>query len=328
MVRRVFAFELFNTLLLTGLGAYFATNVDKFNWGAGSDSQGSSLFAFIFRYFIVVTLIQFIIVFEKLKQTIASKLLIFLDLSLVLLISIKSGSRSDLLYLTISLLTYTFYDLSRIRKFDLMKLVAFALLLFSLMQLMLMTRHLPLDQINISFLIDAFRENIETFGIDENSFMTSIILNDYFAPAATLAMSMDANIVIPYTVFVSNTSNSIYFVGYSLISDFVVHEYGFSFLRGAGFAYFIFTEGFNVVGNLGVLYNGIIFGGILYCLRVITLQGNAFYTKAATSIVCLFVLSSIRGQSGIIAKMIIFHIIPAIITIYYALGFQMYRVRK
>ena len=170
---------------------------------AAAHSLGTPLFALLLRLFVPMTilLIGYILIPSRISKIpfIGAALL---GLILILAICLKSSSRSDILYLLMGLVVLgaSTFEISKV------KLLGGAAVgsIFGLLlgQIMLLQRG-SIDG-NIFDLLGMVFQQI---GYLDEAALTMFVSQDYFAPAATLVMSIEKEIIIPAAAIKSNFSN-------------------------------------------------------------------------------------------------------------------------
>ena len=287
-------------LLGLGLFIYFANNLDSFRWGAGSSSMGSPLYSLLFRLFIPMTVL--IIGFSSISSRVRKLPFIgagLLGALLIVVVSLKSSSRSDILYFLLSLvvLVVLTYKVNKVKLFA--GLLIGAVLSLGIGQIMLFQRG-SVDG-DLLGLIGMVSERV--FSLDEATVLL-FVSQDYFSPAATLVMSIEKAIIIPAAAIKSNLFNFFYLVHEETISGIVVGQYGLSFMRGAGFSYVLYTEGYNIFGFMGFLYNGVAAGFLLHILNPNFKGVSAAHKNVLVAILTVLLLQLIRSQTGSALKSI------------------------
>ena len=289
------SFILFYCALSAYILSYFFLNQDAFNWGDGSNSLGSPLFAISYRVFIAgtVLLIGYNLI-EKRKNTFLYRILILIGTWTIFAVAVKASSRSDIIYFIVALaiLFISYYKISNAKLIVLSMFLIPSIIFFS--QLMLLNRSVLT---NSSF-FETYDLITNTIFLFDQESLILFVSQDYFSPAATLIMSFEKEIIIPSQVIISNFLNSFYFIGGDTISSLVVSEYGLTYKRGAGFAYLLYTEGYNLMGFSGFIYNGFVGGLFLFILNagLKGVSGNNLIILQA--ILAILLLQIIRGQTG------------------------------
>lgn len=306
-------------LLELYLCTYFLINTDKFNWGTGSNSLGTPLFALLFRLFIAMTILiaGYIVIPSRISKLpfVGAALL---GVILILAISLKSSSRSDILYLFLGLfvLGVSTLEISKV------KLLGGAAVgsIFALMigQIVLLQRG-SID----GNIFELFGMVFQQIGYLDEGTLTMFVSQDYFAPAVTLVMSIEKEIVIPVAAIKSNFANFFYLIHEKTISELIVEQYDFTFLRGAGFSFLIYTEGYNMLGYMGFLYNGVACGFLLHMLNP-NFNGVSKQCKnVLVSILAVLFLQVIRGQTGVALK-VIYTLLPIYFSYCVLFGYSLW----
>lgn len=289
------SFIFFYCALSAYILSYFFLNQDAFNWGDGSNSLGSPLFAISYRVFIAgtVLLIGYNLI-EKRKNALLYRILILIGTWTVFAVAVKASSRSDIIYFIVALaiLFISYYKISNAKLIVLSMFLIPSIIFFS--QLMLLNRSVLT---NASF-FETYDLITSTIFLFDQESLILFISQDYFSPAATLIMSFEKEIIIPSQVIISNFLNSFYLIGGDTISSLVVSEYGLTFDRGAGFAYLLYAEGYNLMGFSGFIYNGFIGGFFLYILNAGLKGVSGNHLIILKAILAILLLQIIRTQSG------------------------------
>jgi len=293
-------FTILYLLYATSLAIYFALNLDSFNWGQGSTSLGSPLFSLLFRIFTPMTILMIGLVLTMNNvRNFFYKILALFGVILIFSIAIKAGSRSDIIYLFIGLIVlgYSHYKISKIKLFTWAVFGGILVLFFG--QVMLIMR----GSIDVDFIemLTVVFENV--IGFDE-SIIIMLVSQDYFAPAATLIISIEKELVLPSAAIKSNFYNFFYLIHEDTISHIITNKLNFSYLRGAGFAYIAYAEGYNMMGFMGFLYNGLICGLFIHILNPNFSGISQQHKSVLLAILAVTILQIIRSQSGISLKLI------------------------
>lgn len=152
-------------------------------------------------------------------------------------------------------------------------------------------------------------------------FYEKILFQDYFPPAHVLFAAIANNYIEPILVFQSNFCNSLFKLNFPYLQAFVMETfYPTAATRNASMAFYIFTEGFMVLGNFGFLYNGIviIFGATMW--RRLASSNSHIFNMFMLSMITGRVTTIVRGQSSYFFKDFYTFFIPAIILFYMATG--------
>ena len=298
--RKVAYFLWFHLCLLIMLAVYFIGNQEKFNWADGINSLGNAWYALGYRVFSGTTML--LIGFTLVEKTNNRRLccwIILASLALIVSVAIKSSSRSDVIFLALGVgVLFSLHFKIPARRIFLFSLIAIPSVLL-LGQLMLLQR--ASIEGNFLMLLGLVFENLRLLNDDT---IVMLVSQDYFAPSATLIMSVEENIVNPVAVIMSNLFNSIYFMNHDTISAIVVNEYDLNFVRGAGFSYIIYAEGYNFMGFTGFLYNGVACGLVLHILNVDFKGVSKAHQNILKAILAILILQVIRSQSGVALKVL------------------------
>ena len=314
-------FSIFYFIFGISLFTYFIVNGDKFNWGTGVNSLGSPLFAISFRTFLPLTILQLAVTSNKKIENYAYRVLALFGIILIIMISTKASSRSDLIYLFLGITTLIIYN-RQISKIN-----------FILGGIILCTAALFIGQIflfkraamegNIIDLLVLVYATISDFS---EAALVMLLSQDYFGPASTLIISMEEQIIVPFEAIKSNFYNLFYFVGGDTLSTIIVSHLDLSFLRGAGFAYIIYAEGYNMFGFLGFLYNGFMAGLLLHILAPHFVGVSRKHKGVLLAILSVLIMQVIRAQSGGAFK-VIYSLIPVFFGFCLVFGYSV-RLRR
>jgi len=311
-------FTIFYLLYAMSLAIYFFLNFDNFIWGQGSNSLGSPLFSLLFRIFIPMTilLIGLMLTTDSVRNFFY-KVLALSGIVLIFAVAIKASSRSDIIYLLIGLIVLwgSCHKISKIKLFS--GIVLAGITAFFLGEVMLMMRG-SVDGTFVELLAMIFEKIIS---IDEEM-IVMLVSQDYFAPAATLIMSLEKELVFPIAAIKSNFYNFFYLIHESTISSIITNEFDFDFFRGAGFAYVIYAEGYNMLGFMGFLYNGLLCGLFIHILNPNFSGISSQHKRVLLAILAVAILQIVRSQSGVALK-IIYTLAPCIFSYCIVFGYSL-----
>ena len=293
-------FLAFHLFLLIMLAAYFTGNQENFNWGGGINSLGNVWYALGYRIFAGSTmlLIGFTLV-EKTKNRWFYCLIILMSVALIFFVALKSSARSDIIYLMlgVTVLFWLHFQIPT-RRMYLLGLIAIPSVIV-IGQLMLFKR--ASIQGDFLTLLSLVFENFES--LDEKT-IVMLVSQDYFAPGATLIMSVEKSIVDPVAVTISNFFNTMYLIHHETISAIIVYEYGLNFERGTGMAYINYAEGYNFMGFSGFLYNGVVSGFLLHIMNASFTGVSRLHANILKAILAILLMQIIRNQFGTSLKLI------------------------
>jgi positive regulator of sigma E activity len=149
-------------------------------------------------------------------------------------------------------------------------------------------------------------------------FFRNIVFQDYTPPSISLITSMHNNIIIPDKVLYTSATSLVPFLKHVTLGNIMarIADPGGS----GGWAYYFLTEGYNFMGNAGVIYNVVIF---TYGTRMLTgIFYNSVNEKKFNSYMrgCLGLISLlvVRGQGFFFIKGIYLFLLPSL-AIYFLL---------
>ncbi|MCT7500217.1 hypothetical protein N5S76_10545 [Aliarcobacter cryaerophilus] len=231
--------------------------------------------------------------------------------SLNLFISIKIGSRTDIVALFLGIMVYELY-ISVLDKTILKKLI-----LFSILGLVVLSLLIVLEQ---------FRSAVS----DDTNLAKMILFKDYYAPGHILIASMFYDIVDPINVILSNLYNSLVLMNYPYLQT----EIGNKLIEGSssrstGYAMYIFSEGFLFAGWYGgFVYNGIIVSLGIILWRCMSRSNYSHYNAFIIGLTSTQLANMARSQSMYFIKDIYMIFVIAIILYYLITGFRPQFLRK
>lgn len=304
-----------------GLALYFAANYDLISYVNASDEafqdqMGAmyTLFGICFKLSVVVNLVLYFLFRVRLKT--APKInrhvvlgLLILEMGLFLAISVKIGSRTDPLALTIAIVVLELllgrecgriYGINRWKWAKIILLVA--VVLYGLIAV----------------------EKARNPDSDEDGPLAEVILfKDYYAPSHILIAAMALDYVRPWEVIVSNAANALILLKQPFLQTTVADLFnpGVS-TRSGSYAFYLFSEGYIAMGWFGFLYNGIVvFAGVALWRRL-TNSNNSYYNIFMTSLVATQMANIARSQSAYFLKDIYMVFIPAMLLLFVATGMR------
>ncbi|WP_152439884.1 hypothetical protein [Arcticibacter svalbardensis] len=222
-------------------------------------------------------------------------------IGLFLFLANKLGSRSDIVALTLGVLILEFKLGLNLKKILTIGALGFGLVLFLL-----------------------YIEQTRTeSSIEDLSFAHKFLLKDYYAPAHILYAAMAYDYVKPFEVIQSNISNSLIMLNYPYLQAPVTDLFNPGVAtRSAGYAFYLFTEGYIFMGNLGFLYNGFMLMVGLSVWYLIQNSSNKYYNYIIVAIMCTQLANLARNQSSYIYKDIYIFFIPILVILYFSSGLR------
>lgn len=153
----------------------------------------------------------------------------------------------------------------------------------------------------------------------------SILFKDYYAPAHILIAAMALDYVDPVEVMVSNSANALILLKQPYLQTTVMELFipGVA-TRSASYAFYVFSEGYIVMGWFGFLYNGIVvfFGVSLW--RLLANSSNRYYNLFMFGLLATQLVNIARGQTSYFVKDIYLFFIPAMLLFFLATGLRPY----
>jgi hypothetical protein len=148
----------------------------------------------------------------------------------------------------------------------------------------------------------------------EADLTAAILAKDYYAPAHMLYAAMAYNFVQPLEVLVSNTSNALVMLNYPYLQGTVTDLFRPDVAtRSAGYAFYIFTEGYLFAGALGFLYNGFIpLAGLLLWKKLASTRDPKLNALLIGLMGCM-VVNLVRSQSSYFIKYLYTFVLPGVL---------------
>lgn len=301
------------------LGLYFYQNYDSINYDNASNEIYQVemgflyiIFGILFKLSVVVNLILYFL--YRVRSETAPKInrhailfFLVLGITLFVMISLKIGSRTDLLALTVSIVVIELYDSKkrvahRTNKWLWFKISMLSIVTFSTLTLIEYTRGA---------------------GAEMGTLPEMILLKDYYAPYHILIAAMAYEYVNPLEVIISNGANALILLKQPYLQATVADIFnpGLS-TRSASYAFYIFSEGFIFMGFFGFLYNGFIIFGGLAIWRAMANSNYNYYNHFMTGLISTQIVHIARNQSSYFLKDIYTYFIPAMLMFFLATGWR------
>jgi hypothetical protein len=138
-----------------------------------------------------------------------------------------------------------------------------------------------------------------------------IVFQDYCVPSLTLMTSMYYDRIDPIGTVKSLIANSLVLLNVPSLGTRVsrfIDPYG-----ARGYGYYAFTEGFEVMGWAGFVYNSLIMNLGLQLWRPLLRTGNKSFTRYMTGIMVMSVFGLARGTSSAYVKAFYMWFVPCIV---------------
>jgi len=138
-----------------------------------------------------------------------------------------------------------------------------------------------------------------------------IVRNDYYAPAHMLFAAVAFNFVDPMLVIRSNSANALILFGQPYLQQPITDIFRMDLAtRSAGYAFYIFTEGWMFAGRWGVLYNALIPSAGLWVWNKLSSSDNRFASMLLKMLFASMLINVTRGQSSYFIKYLYTFIFP------------------
>ena len=150
-----------------------------------------------------------------------------------------------------------------------------------------------------------------------------ILMKDYFAPAHILYAAMGLNYINPLEVLYSNLSNSLILLNYPYLQAPVTELINPGVAtRSAGYAFYIFSEGFIFMGFFGFLYNGFMLMTGATIWHLFKNAKNKYYSFLILAIMSTQFANIARSQSSYFFKDLYIIFLPVLIIFYLSSGLR------
>ena len=149
----------------------------------------------------------------------------------------------------------------------------------------------------------------------------AILLKDYYWPFHVLIGAIAYQYVDPATAITSNFANSLMFLGVDYLQYFIVENWApDTVTRASSPAMYAFTEGFVMLGWLGFLYNGVVWGLGLGIWRLLARTSDEKLNCLAFALAIALAATIARSQSSYLIKDIYLWFLPSLALYMIATG--------
>lgn len=315
-----------SSFILYGVGGVFIllmiyhlrSNQDSLTYVSITFSEGGQIFAFSSAV-LVLLMLAYYAKFRRLAYSRGARALAFVfwgvSLFILIILAILTGDRSLIVSLFMALVAYELVPFEFAWRKVNKKLVVIGIL--GVLSLLMMQRIALIRGYGEPSL--ALFANPSIQSIVSTDAIESLVLQDYFAPSFPLIASMYYEYIDPGEVLRSNFYNTLVFQDYPYLSETVGRLLAPT-TRKQGFAYYILTEGYNMAGWGGILYNGIVVVGLLAIWRRIKSSDNKNFNRFMSAVMISLVIPMVRGQSIYFLRNIYMTLLPAIFLYYLVSG--------
>lgn len=301
---------------------YYLNIKDILNYSSASDidfakSQGMSytVFMIVFKFMKFISVIVYASARFGRKKSInitvnyKTLLLLFIfNTTLFLIISVKSGNRTDIVALILGILIIEHQIGLNFKR--IISIGCFIL--------------------GVLFLMNFIEENRSESSFELN-FFQKLILQDYHAPAHILYAAMAYNYISPSTVLLSNVCNALILLDYPYLQAFVMELFrpGIA-TRSASYAFYLFSEGFIFMGYYGFIYNAIVSFIYISFWHQLKNSSNKYYNIILLSVMSMMFANIVRGQSSYFIKYFYTNFLFCFGLIYFLTGLKptLFRTNK
>lgn len=308
-----------------GLYFYFTENKALFQWG-GSQAMGGIYFGHLFRLFSGYTIIIYYIFRDNGHIGNLSRKLSLLPLlagtNFILVVSSAAGSRSDILYLFLAIITFEaspFRAFLKYRKRGIISIIFIVYVLVSYLQVLLISRTgASIDGMDFMTIL-----SLELLSGDTSDIANRLIVQDYFSPSHTLFVSIKYGIIDIYEVIISNIANSLFGFGYPTIGETIINRSNLGvYTRGTGWAYHHFVEGYNAIGISGIFYNALIWNLGLFFWTIHSKTDNKKLNRYVLPLLAYFIMNTMRSQSAMYIRYYWSSFLPLLLVLLYTFKYK------
>ena len=307
---RYYLFILISFVLYVILNVYFIRNRNLFGWGGGNP-MGSNWFVIGFRIHTICTFIAYILCRKQCKL---NRMLLFVIYVIFFLqVTFAAGVRSDILYLFIAI---AFFELSPIHesfKKNKKKIFRIGLLGVLVIWVLFILLHLRTSTSDIGFSSIVNYESSEDS--QDKATSAKILMQDYYSPSHTLFIAMHYGFIDPVETFKSNVANSLVKINYPYLGQKLVYLATGEDVRGAGWSYHFFVEGYNALGWGGIIYNAIMWNlGMMLWFSLLG-TNDIFFKRTMLSLLVFLVTNTMRSQTCAFVQYYWMFLIPALVLL-------------
>jgi hypothetical protein len=320
---------------LLAIGGYIFTLMNVFYWNFEGIRYASTDSAWV-GYLVNLQPVILLIIYMDLRrskminyQKLLTVMVGLVGLVMFLVISIRAGQRLAGLALLTGMAAFEFSTLKAIvarhrkslRKVFSLRVISLALIAVSFLALagrIVSLREKYGGAVPLEALTDVWADKGTGSGLD----LEQLMYQDYFAPSSLLFVSMATGWVDPAEVFRSNAYNAVPFTGYPYLQNIlseVANPVGFS--RTESYGYYILNEGYNSAGWLGILYNALMVNLGLGLWRFFAKSRDPRVTERMIAVLCLLVVSLVRGPSVFFVRYIYLTLLPALALVRLSVGY-------
>ncbi|MFY9510926.1 MAG: hypothetical protein WAQ05_08140 [Rubrivivax sp.] len=281
---------------------YFVLNFGDISWFTAQDedllsqSFGFRLFIGFFKMMVGLVVVLYALARHRrgFFSPHAAWAMFALCAALFVVISFRLGNRTDLLAVGLGIAIFESLNV-RLGWRTLLKAGAGALGLLALL-----------------LVIEALRYGEDSQSVD---LATAVLAKDYYAPAHMLFAAVAYAHVDPVEVVRSNTANALIMLGVPYLQATVTDLFRPDLAtRSAGYAFYIFTEGYLFAGPFGFLYNGLVPLAGLLLWRKLASSNDKQLNAVLIALMGCMIVNVVRGQSSYFIKYLYTFILPSLLV--------------
>lgn len=252
------------------------------------------------------------------------QLLMALTGGIFFVISVRAGSRTGLATTTMGVLCFEALWSGNVRRLlrprVLITTISISIVLNAIATFRIEGASDPVDLYKgVSGDVDGFVSNRLS--------LTAIVFGDYTGPSTLLLTSIEYETVIPGTAVPALLFGCLPFGGFSGYKSvgYIVSRFADPLLQDLpwkGFGYYILTEGYNVMGWFGILYNVVVIGFALRVSRRFWNTTDRFYRAFVGALFATQAIPIVRGQSSEIIRAWYLVFLPGLVLLWFGCGLR------
>lgn len=293
---------------LAGLLGFLAfNNAERLSWEAAQQVDQPIEFTImlgLFKISVGILAAIYVMIREKIRLNYRQLIIPFISYLLVFFaISILLGNRTDPAALALGIL---FYE-SLKNKIDFkMILRTFAIIFVAVVSLSV-----------VEFI--RYENNYSVSTLTER-----IVRNDYFAPAHMLFAAIAFDFVDASEAWRSISNNALILQNYPYLQEKVTDLFNPGVAtRSAGYAFYVLSEGYIMLGFLGVFYNAAVISLFVRIWAMAACTDSRVINVMIQTVLATMCINVVRSQSSQFIKVLYTYFIPVMIVLVIMLGLAM-----
>lgn len=299
------------TTLITYEAAYLTLNFADISWQTAQDDDitGASFGYFLFIVIFKQTVGFFLVLYAVARQCTgpAPKSLIRILLAVTFLLFIisaaKLGNRTDILAITLGIIVYETSQ-TRINAKFLFRCAAALAAVAALLVGVEIGR----------------TENAQ----ESNGIAVALLTKDYYAPAHMLFAAISFDFVNPLEVIRSNTANALVKLNVPYLQATITDLFRPDLAtRSAGYAFYVFAEGYMALGALGFIYNGLVLVIGITLWRKMASTNSREFNLFLLGLMGSMLVNVVRGQTSYFVKYLYTFLVPGMLLYCATMGMRL-----